>query len=372
MKPRNFILVSPGAIDGYPPVQHQAQLLLGAGHKVEVVTTPMRVDHEVPDYRLPGARISGPTGQQAMGSGRLTRMWHFSRALCAARKRAGKDAIEICYDPIGVLYSDFAPAKPAYRIAHLHELLQELDKFLEKRLKGSLRKFDIVVVPDEGRAAHTRAALDMATAPLVIENYPLLGTCLEKQPKDRFEVVYCGSLGLQQKLDVAIRSIPLWPDHADLVLIGNDKSRVARNLRDVVAEVGMADRVHFLGWMLTEDAERRVAQSDLGVALLDGDLEQWRTALGASNKRFQYMKAALPQVGDQNPGVPELIEGNEIGLCVADHTPDQIAACVTTYATDPARQQSEGQRAFDVHCTHYNYQAVFPRLLDRLTELGAL
>ena len=360
---KHFILVSPSPVDGYPPVQYQAQLLAALGHTVTLVTTSLLLDNTPPNFTYPGVtvRCAPAQGRRAM------RMLSFAQTLWAARRAAPRNAVEIAYDPIGLFYSDLVPWRPQRRVAHLHELLQYMDTFLESRLKRAIHRYDAVVVADTERAKITQRKLGMAVLPLVIENYPL---CVDDQlaePKAsgaRFEVVYCGSLGLDQKLDQVIRSIPEWPDYADLVLIGNDKTPIARLLHNLAKELELVDRVRFLGWLDTREAERRMAEADLGIALLDSGSEQWRSALGASNKRYQYMKAGLPQIGDLNPGVPDLLEG--IGACVANHEPNEIAALITAYATDTARCVEEGSRAFDRHQVEFNYQRVFQRLLDRI------
>lgn len=361
---KQFILLSPGAVDGYPPVQYQAQLLAQAGHMVQVVTSTLREGAARPDFSCPGVEVHALTARQYR-KGRLTRNLRLVRALLGARLRAGRGAVEICYDPIGGFVSDMTPLRPRRRILHLHELLQSMDSFLENRLLKAVRGFARVVVPDEGRAAHTAKALKLDPPPLVIENYPLRAAVpLPREETGRFEVVYCGSLGLHQRIDMLIRSVARWPAGAHLVLIGNDTTPIAGQLRDLAAAEGVRDRVHFLGWMETEAAERRVASSDLGVALLDGTLPQWSTALGASNKRFQYMKAGLPQIGDRNPGVPDLLDG--IGACLPTHEPEEVARLVTAYATDPERCRAEGARAFERHQATYNYERVFARLNDWL------
>ena len=235
----------------------------------------------------------------------------------------------------------------------------------------AIRKYSLVVVPDIRRGEHTQAVLGLGHPPLVIENYPLRAVASPQVPAGsrgvRFEVVYCGSLGLHQKLDAVIRSISGWPKQVDLVLIGNDQTQTAASLRRLAEELGVLQRVRFLGWMDTANAEGRLAQADLGVAFLDADHEQWRTALTASNKRFQYMKAGLPQIGDTNPGVPELLDG--IGACIdTDHDPERIAALVAAYAGNPARCEAEGARAFARHQDTFNYERAFQPFLEMIRD----
>lgn len=370
MKPASFILVSPGPIDGYPPVQYQARLLADAGYPVTLVTTPLQADAPEPEFSHVGVDVRSISTASAFG-GRMARMMHYARVLWGARRSHSSDTVEIVYDPVGCFYSDLVPAQPKWRIAHFHELLQDYESaYFEKRLRVAIRNYDLVVVPDASRGLHTQRVLGLANEPLTIENFPLraasppVGSAGSRSP--RFEVIYCGTLGLHQKLDCVIRSVPKWPEHADLVLIGNDCTQTAIHLRRLAAEIGVEDRVHFVGWLNTPDAEARLAQADLGLAFLDTSFEQWRTALTASNKRFQYMKAGLPQIGDANPGVPELLDG--IGSCIrSDHDPEEIAALVSAYVHDAARCAAEGERAFACHWQRYNYERAFQPLLDLVT-----
>ncbi|MEP2612594.1 glycosyltransferase [Marinobacter alexandrii] len=362
---KSILVVSPGPVDGYPPVQYQARILADAGHKVVLVTTPLKPEETETAFAHPNVEIRCVS---TVGSTPV-RMLRFAQALWNERRRLTRDVIEISYDPIGILYSDLVPWRPMRRVAHLHELLQDLDQFRERRLKRSMHRFDAVVVPDVGRAALTQEMLGLAEKPLVVENYPLRAPnplASSSADKSKFEVVYCGSLGKHQRLDSIIGSVPNWPSHVDLVLIGNDTTAIGRQLKALAKSMGLADRVRFLGWMDTPAAERRIAQADLGIALLDSQLEQFRTALGASNKRYQIMKAGLPQIGDTNPGVPELLHG--IGACVDanTHDPADIAAIVTEYAADADRCAKEGARAFLRHQEVYNYELAFRRLQEQI------
>lgn len=367
MKPSAFILVSPGPIDGYPPVQYQARLLANAGYPVTLVTMPLHASASTPNFSYPGVNVRCISAASAFG-GTIARASHFARALWDARRSLPHRTVEIAYDPIGIFYSDFTINRPRWRISHLHELLQRQEfAFVEKRLKKVLHRYDLVVVPDDTRGVHTKKALDLKHAPMVIENYPLRAITPPTAPAGtrsrRFEVVYCGVLGLNQKLDAVVRSILSWPANADLVLIGEDRTPTAVGLRHLAEQLGVAQRVRFLGWMNTPEAEARLAQSDLGVAFLDSTSEQLRTALTASNKRFQYMKAGLPQLGDTNPGVPGLLNG--IGSCISsDHDPKEIASLVTAYANDAGRCAAEGNEAFMRHQESYNYERAFQPLLD--------
>jgi glycosyltransferase involved in cell wall biosynthesis len=373
MTAKHFLLVSPGAIDSYPPVQYQARLLADAGHSVTILSQPLQGGVAEPVFAHPGVTIHC-LSQAEVFAGKFRRIWAYCSALRRLRRgiyqKVGREnCIEISYDPIGMFYSSLTPGKPRRRILHLHELLQYTKSYLENRLRRVAPHLDAVVVADQMRAEHTRQRMTLDQAPLVIENYPLRASAPpHRTRKGRFEVLYCGAVGYNQKLDIVVRSVPLWPQEADFVIIGQDHTRIARELGALAEELGVRDRVHFTGWMDIPVAEERMAQADLGIALLYTGQEQLRSALGASNKRYQYMKAGLPQIGDQNPGVLEMLQDQRIGACVAEHTPEEIAHIVAAYVQDPDRRVQEGARAFALHQDKYNYQAVFGALLDKIKD----
>lgn len=369
------ILVSPAPVDGYPPVQHQARMLADAGIAVDLLTTPLlwadKVEFEHQRVVVRPLRVRGRGKAAAFG-----RAADFVSAIAAARYRCqNQRTVEIVYDPLGMLYSDMAPFRTNLRIAHFHECLQRFrDAWLESRLVKSIKGYQMVVVADWQRAAILHRQLALKEAPAVAPNYPMAERGVKRMPKPSldgsiFDVVYCGSVGLDQKLDFIIESVHKWPERALFSVIGNDQSPLASQLRQRARELGIQHRVRFEGWISYRELPSRLARADLGIALLDPTLEQWSTALGASNKRYQYMQAGLPQISDMNPGVAELLELQQIGRSLTQFSICELASLVTEYAGNPERGRSEGERAFLLHLERYNYQRAFQPVLDWIVSM---
>ena len=256
------------------------------------------------------------------------------------------------------------------RIAHFHECLQQLDTaWIEGRVRSAIRGYQLAVVPDAERAHILANQLALSARPMVVPNFPMrdhttAAAARTRDAREPFTVIYCGSLGVQQKLDLVIRSIPEWPAHARFAIVGNANSTEGEKLRAIAREVGVDTRVDFEGWLDYAHVPARLARADLAIALLDPAFEQWRTALGASNKRYEYMRAGLPQIGDMNPGVGEMLEGQGIGRCLGAFTTAELAAIVTDYADDPSRCRAEGEKAYRLHLEKYNYPSAFQPVLD--------
>ena len=372
------ILVSPAPVDGYPPVQHQARMLADEGFAVELITVPLSWVGGDVRFAYPGVSVRT---QPARGFGTVNaarRLADFTVSVTAARRRhAGSQFIEIAYEPMGMLYSDLAPMRPRLRIAHFHESLARLETaWRERRLRKSIRNYQAVVVPDSDRAKILKEQLALTSSPIVVPNYPMRETrqkipAAGKRANGSFEIVYCGALGMTQKLDLVIESLTACPDSIVFTMLGNDRSEIAERLKCLASDRRVKERVRFEGWVPYDQLSRRLARYDLGILLLDSSYEQFRTALGASNKRYQYMQAGLPQIGDMNPGISDLLEGQGIGRCLKSFSATELAGIVTDYAKNPEKCAAEGERAYRLHLEKYNYQTAFKPVLEWISsELG--
>lgn len=361
------ILVSPAAVDGTPPVQYQARLLADAGLAVELVTVPLGSAPAV-KFHHPGVRITTVTPISPGHSKLMHRvlllkqMLQFMVAVTRARARHRSVAAEIAYDPNGIFISDYALLRPRRRVAHLHEVLQRIGQsHLETRLRKALQRYDLVAVADPGRAEHLRDQMGWSHLPQVTPNYPMKEADAPgvMTPGPGFEVIYGGSLGPLQMIDLLIRSVPLWPKEAHLTLLGDDTRPWVLELKTLAASLGVSDRVRFLGWFNLDEVIARYRQAHLAISLLSPDLAEMQSNVGASNKRYQFMQAGLPQIGDRIPAFQHLLEDNGIGYCVADYNEQAIADLVDYYCRHPEERAAAGLKAEQLHLDRYNYQAAF-------------
>jgi glycosyltransferase involved in cell wall biosynthesis len=377
---KTAILVSPAPVDGYPPVQYQARILADAGLAVELVTQPLPEAKAV-KFQHPGVRISAlapiPRGlPRPLHRLRiLAQMLGFVLAVTFARLRGGANAVEIAFDPDGILVADHALFRPRRRIAHLHETVQRMGASpMETRLPKALARYSRVVVADHGRAEVLRDQMGMPALPHVTPNYPLKDDRPfdPVEPSPGFEVIYGGSISRNHMIDLVIRSVPLWPKEARLTLLGDDTKPQALELKALAASLGVADRVNFLGWVDLDRVLDRYRRAHLAIALLSTAQTQLMLSVGASNKRYQYMQAGLAQIGDLVLGVPELLRDNGVGRSISEYSEAAIADIVAYYLNHPEERIEAGKRARQLHLERYNYQLVFePTLRWILDHKGA-
>ena len=313
---RCALLLSPGPVDGYPPVQHQARLLAERGFRVELITVPRVPGMREVSFTHPGVATTVLPLRRGRGVQTFTRLAEFIATLTGIRARYRRvRPIEIAYDPLAILISDLAGFRPPIRIAHFHETLDSFDTlWLERRLRTAIRRYQEIVVADRGRAQLLVKQLSLCKSPHVVPNYPLRfhGKPPNADKSEGFELIYSGSIGSGHRLDVIIEALHHCAKHVHLTILGDRDRPTARALAGLAKKHGLSSRVRFPGWLDYKQVTQRLAQAHLGVSLLDPHVPNFRLSIGASNKRYEYMRAGLPQIGDMNPGVPELIEGNGI------------------------------------------------------------
>ena len=129
-------------------------------------------------------------------------------------------------------------------------------------------------------------------------------------------------------VDIAIKSVAqVISDGVDVhySLIGD--GRLRDQLVDLTEQLGIADKVTFLGWRTHNEV---IAQLDASHVLIapsitadNGDQE------GIPNVLKEAMAVGLPVIGTLHGGIPELIEHNKSGFLIAEKDVDALADSIS-------------------------------------------
>lgn len=162
---------------------------------------------------------------------------------------------------------------------------------------------------------------------------------------------------------LARRGVP-----ATFAVLGDDlKGQGATRVRaqQVVAEKGLSDRVHFLGFR--PDAPRLIPAFD--VITVPSHVEP----LG--NATLEAMASGVPVVGSRVGGIPEMIVEGETGLLVPSHNASALADAVESIVRDPTRARAMGQagrrragQAFSVGAHAERVQGIYDAVLDGVAQ----
>ena len=191
------------------------------------------------------------------------------------------------------------------------KLVALVEKFLMPRADGTITTTD-------ARAKFFARAYGIAR-PVVLQNRPRAQT-LVKSNRIREElsltkpwpiILYQGGIqqgrGLERLVSVAAEV----PD-AYFVFIGG--GRLEQTLKDIVSELKLKERVHFISTVALAELPFYTASADIGVQPIENTcLNHYTTD---SNKLFEYVHAGLPVISSALPEIRKVIYQYNLGVLV--------------------------------------------------------
>ena len=156
--------------------------------------------------------------------------------------------------------------------------------------------------------------------------------------------------------DLIIRALAMLPK-GTLKIAGEGPLRA--HLERLAAEVGVADRVDFLGAVPHRELAAVYCAADLMV--LASEREGWPNVL------LEAMACGTPVVGSAVGGVPEVIADPAAGSLFHDRTPEAIANAIRKLLADPPRRSDTRAYAekFGWQPTSDGQRGLFQEILDR-------
>ncbi len=161
---------------------------------------------------------------------------------------------------------------------------------------------------------------------------------------DKPVLLTVGQVSERKAQDVVIRAMPRIlagrPD-THYVIAGLPSRR--EEFAALAHELGIADRVHFTGLVVTADLPMIYNAADLFVLVsrraADGDVEGYGIVVQ------EAALSGLPAVVSRDCGLTEAIHEGETGLSVPPDDPEATAAAILSLLNDEDRRREMGQRA---------------------------
>jgi glycosyltransferase involved in cell wall biosynthesis len=243
---------------------------------------------------------------------------------------------------------------------------------IERLLIG---RADVVVACEPNRARVLQERFHLRETPMSVLNVPLRSARPEKT--DRIQRVlqerglppskvlyFHGWICKARCADRFVQALPKIRSNAVLFLVGPIEDAFKRELLDLAGRCGVADRVIVHGMIPSEELGLFAASADIGLqAQLNIGLNSYYCA---PIKLFQYFAAGLPVIGSNFPGMLDVIEKNEAGICVDPEDVDAIAAAINRLLEDEALYQRMAENAARLAREKYCYEIEGRRLLDRI------
>ncbi len=241
-------------------------------------------------------------------------------ALAAARAVARRCNVRLLYD-MRELYFALGPLGG-------RGLRQQILAWHERRMLAGV---DRVVVSGELDADLVQQRFHLAQRPFVMLNTPPYRDVVTSDLRRRCGIaddaplaIYQGVVHHGRGLLPTFRAMQRMPE-LHLAVVGDGPAESA--LRQAAAELGVQQRVHWLGSVAYDRLHELTCGADVGLCLIEPLSLSYEYAL--PNKVFEYMMARIPALVSDLPALRELVTRHPFGVIVDRSLPaDEIVAAL--------------------------------------------
>lgn len=157
-----------------------------------------------------------------------------------------------------------------------------------------------------------------------------------------FRLLSLGRLVERKGVETVVAALPLLPDVELLVAGGPDQSHIrtdpeARRLHALAEELGVVDRVRFVGSVSRADVPALIRSADIVVAT------PWYEPFGIVP--LEAAACGRPLVGSAVGGLLDSVEDGRTGALVPPRDPDALAAAIVRLLIDPELRTRYGEAA---------------------------
>jgi colanic acid/amylovoran biosynthesis glycosyltransferase len=158
-----------------------------------------------------------------------------------------------------------------------------------------------------------------------------------------WQIVQAARLVPKKGLSTALRAFAAFGrQYPQAVFVIAGDGPMQRELIELAAALGVADRVRFAGFLSQSALQRLYLSSHIFLhpsETASGDVE------GVPNAMLEAMASGLPVVSTRHGGIPEVIENGRNGLLCSEKDPEGATAALLRLASDPVLYRALAQQA---------------------------
>lgn len=146
-------------------------------------------------------------------------------------------------------------------------------------------------------------------------------------------LVFVGRLVEEKGISDLIRAVALLVaelPNATVMILGDGQERA--DIEALASRLDVSDRVHFLGWVESEQVPAYLAAADIFVGPSKRAANGWVEAQGLTF--VEAMLARTPVIATRSGGIPDAVRHEETGLLVSENAPEEIARAVEELHND--------------------------------------
>ncbi|MCX5829830.1 MAG: hypothetical protein NTV58_17820 [Deltaproteobacteria bacterium] len=252
--------------------------------------------------------------------------------------------------------------------------LQNFGQILVKKIERYCNKFSLYTI-EFGQSRCNLLSVENKiplSSMLSIPNSPLGAAEIKRNyyfnemfniEKDKKIVLHAGGYGEAYCINSLINQIAAWP--SDCVLVIHTKAEMKLSNNDMLYQLLKRRKNVFLSNepVPFERLDDIYSSCDIGLVFFDGTHTAMNTNLScpdlSSGKMFHYLKFGVPIITQKLMGFEELIEGNEVGICIDKF--DDITESITKILSH--------ENGYKQNCIKMFRKYIFKEYHDKIVRL---
>ncbi len=260
-------------------------------------------------------------------------------------KRLSPDFLQ-CND-LRTLLAGFLFRRRARVIYDAHELFPEMYEGARKLVWSVLERMMVsachaYIQPEKNRLAYFSAKYRIDPARIaLVENFPSghyafsgrsrLREYFDLAP-EKIILLCTGVLGPERGIENMISCMAFLDARFVLVLLGPTFKGYEKDLASRINEAKAEDHVKIHPAIPNVEMLDYINSSDIGLVFYQNtNLNNYWCA---SNKLYEFILCGKPVITNDYPGLREVVENNQLGICLSDTSPEALAAAVCRIRDD--------------------------------------
>lgn len=161
-------------------------------------------------------------------------------------------------------------------------------------------------------------------------------------PEDQV-IAYGGRITTSRGIEETLRAMVELPADVHFVLLGYGEPTYIEPLKVMAADLGVTDRVHFVGRVGPTEVASALADADLSVVYVRPTCLSYRYSL--PNKLFEAIHAGLPVAAADLPDTAQIVRDYGVGEVFSSDSPHDLARVVSEVLAAPEQFRAAARAA---------------------------
>jgi len=185
----------------------------------------------------------------------------------------------------------------------------------------------------------------------------------ERKANNPKVILYQGVLNAGRGLEEAVKAVSSLKHDVVLKIAG--EGDISEELRRLVNNLKVNDKVVFLGWLSPDQLKQETLQADIGLNLLSVKSLNYKYSL--ANKFFDYMHAGVPSINMNFPVYKRICKEFEVGVCIEDLDQHSIQSAIITLVESPSKIEKIKAACISAK-SKYNWQNESIKMIDLIRK----